>query len=66
VPRHGYRVGVPHAGLYKEIFNSDSAMFGGSNMGNNGALAAEEVPSHGRPASLRVTFPPLGVVVFKP
>ena len=66
VPRTNYRIGVPRAGYYREIFNSDSEMFGGSNMGNEGASLAEEIPEHGRPASMRITLPPLGVVVFKP
>jgi len=66
VPRVNYQVGVPHAGVYQEIFNSDSEIFGGSNVGNSGALAAEHLTAHGRPASMRVTLPPLGVVVFKP
>ncbi len=65
VPRTGYRLGVPRAGLYREIFNTDSAMFAGSNLGNNGAVLAEEIPSHGRPASLTITLPPLAVVAFK-
>ena len=66
VPRYRYRIGVPAAGVYREIFNSDSAIFGGSNVGNGGAATAEPVPSHGRPASLSIVLPPLGVVVFKP
>jgi 1,4-alpha-glucan branching enzyme len=66
VPRVNYEVGVPHNGVYREIFNSDSVLFGGSNVGNGGAVSAEHLPSHGRPASMRVTLPPLGVVVFKP
>jgi 1,4-alpha-glucan branching enzyme len=65
VPRYGYRIGVPRAGTYAEIFNSDSALFGGSNVGNGGAVTAEEIPDHGRPASISITLPPLGVVVFK-
>jgi 1,4-alpha-glucan branching enzyme len=65
VPRHNYRVGVPQAGQYAEIFNTDSEMFGGSNMGNSGAVWAGETQSHGRPASLSITLPPLAVVVFK-
>jgi 1,4-alpha-glucan branching enzyme len=65
VVRHGYRIGVPGAGLYQEIFNTDSEMFGGSNVGNQGAVTSEDVACHGRPASLRITLPPLGVVVFK-
>jgi len=64
--RHNYRVGVPKSGLYREIFNTDSEMFGGSNVGNGGAVLAEDVACHGRPASLRVSLPPLGVLMFKP
>jgi 1,4-alpha-glucan branching enzyme len=66
VPRRGYRIGVPRGGVYQEIFNTDSEMFGGSNVGNGGAVVAEDVPCHSRPASMLVTLPPLAVVVFKP
>ncbi len=65
VPREGYRIGVPSAGLYREIFNTDSELFGGSNLGNGGAVMAEPVPCHSRPASLVITLPPLAVVAFK-
>jgi len=65
VPRQGYRVGVPKAGLYREILNTDAEMFGGSNLGNGGAVLADPIKFHGRPASLRVTLPPLAVVAFK-
>ena len=65
VPRTGYRLGVPQAGLYRELFNSDAEMFGGSNLGNGGAVMAEPQEFHGRPASLLITLPPLGVVAFK-
>jgi 1,4-alpha-glucan branching enzyme len=66
VPRDGYRIGVPSAGVYREIFNTDAEMFGGSNVGNDGAVMADPIEAHGRPASLKVTLPPLAVVVFKP
>ena len=66
VPREGYRIGVPRAGLYRELFNTDSDLFGGANLGNAGAVMAEEIPFHGRPASINVTIPPLAVVAFKP
>jgi 1,4-alpha-glucan branching enzyme len=66
VPREGYRIGVPRAGLYRELFNTDSELFGGANLGNAGAVMAEEIPFHGRPASINVTIPPLAVVAFKP
>jgi 1,4-alpha-glucan branching enzyme len=65
VPRSGYRLGVPQPGLYREILNTDAEMFGGSNMGNRGAVQADEIGHHGRPASLAITLPPLAVVAFK-
>jgi 1,4-alpha-glucan branching enzyme len=65
VPRHGYRVGAPSAGFWKEILNSDAAEYGGSGMGNLGGKEAEEIPCHGRPWSLDLTLPPLGAVFFK-
>jgi len=65
VPREGYRIGVPKPGLYRELFNTDSELFGGANLGNAGAVMAEEISFHGRSASLNVTIPPLAVVAFK-
>jgi 1,4-alpha-glucan branching enzyme len=65
VPRHGYRVGAPSAGFWKEILNSDAAEYGGSGMGNLGGKEAEEIPCHGRPWSLDLTLPPLAAVFFK-
>ena len=66
VPRHNYRIGVPRSGVYLEAFNTDSEMFGGSNVGNMGETFAGNESSHGRPASISITLPPLAVVVFKP
>jgi 1,4-alpha-glucan branching enzyme len=66
VPRSNYRIGVPKAGGYREILNSDAEMFGGSNMGNGGHVAAEPTASHGRPASVSLTLPPLAVIALKP
>jgi 1,4-alpha-glucan branching enzyme len=66
VVREEYPVGVPHAGWYQEVFNSDSQFYGGSNVGNFPGRMAEEPGWHGRPAKLLVTLPPLAVVVFKP
>jgi 1,4-alpha-glucan branching enzyme len=65
VLRQGYRLGVPAAGSYEEIFNSDSAWYGGSNTGNGGGLQSSPVPHHGREHSLSLTLPPLAVVVLK-
>ena len=65
VPRHGYRIGVPSPGLYYEVLNSDSEIYGGSNMGNGGEqLVAEELPWMNRPYSLSLTVPPLGALVL--
>lgn len=66
VPRMNYKLGVPHAGWYREISNSDSTYFGGSDLGNNGGVMAKGEESHGRPASLTITLPPLSTLVFKP
>jgi 1,4-alpha-glucan branching enzyme len=66
VPRMGYRVGVPTGGFYKEVLNSDSRHYWGSDMGNSGGVMADEVPCHGRPYSLSMTLPPLSIVVMKP
>jgi 1,4-alpha-glucan branching enzyme len=65
VIRTGYRVGVPHGGLWRELLNSDGADYGGSNVGNGGGAMAEAVPAHGRPFSLSLTLPPLGALFFK-
>ena len=66
VVRHGYRIGVPKGGLYRELFNSDAASYGGSNAGNDGAVMADCEPMHGRPFSLSLTLPPLATVILKP
>ncbi len=65
VPHHGYRVGVPAPGYYREVFNSDSAHYAGSNLGNAGGLQSECISTHGRPGSLALNLPPLGFVVMK-
>jgi 1,4-alpha-glucan branching enzyme len=62
-----YRMGVPQAGEYVEIFNSDAAKYGGSGVTNQGPLyAAGQSPDHGQVASLELTLPPLGAVILKP
>jgi 1,4-alpha-glucan branching enzyme len=66
VPREGYRVGVPESGFYREIMNSDSTFYGGSNLGNAGGLPSEPTPWQGQPHSIMVTVPPLAVTLFKP
>jgi 1,4-alpha-glucan branching enzyme len=66
VPRSGYRIGVPHAGAYRELLNSDAEMYGGSNVGNGGSIACGREPSHGFAHSLELTIPPLGFLLLKP
>jgi 1,4-alpha-glucan branching enzyme len=65
VPRQSYKVGVPAAGYYRELLNTDAEMFGGSNMGNGGGVMSSDTAVHGRPASISITLPPLAVVAFK-
>ncbi len=66
VPRRGYRIGAPRSGFYAEIMNSDSALYWGSDVGNEGGLSADPIPWHGRLFSLNLTLPPLGALVLKP
>lgn len=66
VVRENYLLGAPRAGFYREIFNSDSSFYAGSNVGNYPGCEATEHGHHGRPASLRVNIPPLATVVLKP
>ncbi len=65
VPRHGYRVGVPETGFYRELLNSDAALYGGSNAGNAGGVWAETTPWRGRACSVSLTLPPLAVIGLK-
>ncbi|MDR0181912.1 1,4-alpha-glucan branching protein GlgB [Lysobacter sp. UC] len=62
VPRRDYRVGVPRGGRWREILNTDSAHYGGSNVGNAGTVFAEPASLHGHPQSLRLTLPPLATI----
>ncbi|MBF0170210.1 MAG: 1,4-alpha-glucan branching protein GlgB [Nitrospinae bacterium] len=66
VPRYDYRLGVPERVWYAELLNSDSEIYGGSNMGNLGGAMADDWGAHGRPHSLRITLPPLSALYFKP
>jgi 1,4-alpha-glucan branching enzyme len=65
VPREGYRVGVPHGGYWREMLNSDAREYAGSGVGNLGGVQAEEIPTHGRSFSLKLTLPPLAALFFK-
>jgi 1,4-alpha-glucan branching enzyme len=64
--RENYRVGVPERRFYLEIMNTDSSFYGGSNAGNGGGVNADPVPWNDREFSLKLTLPPLAVMVFKP
>ncbi len=66
VPRYRYRIGVPTKRNYKEIFNSDSVFYGGSNLGNLGMVQSENFSSHNRPFSISITIPPLACIILKP
>ena len=65
VTRHNYKVGVPSAGFWKEVLNSDAKDYGGSGQGNMGGLEAATEPVNDLPYSISMTLPPLGVAVFK-
>jgi 1,4-alpha-glucan branching enzyme len=65
VPRPAYRVGVPEWGWYREVLNSDSERYGGSNLGNGGGVHTEPVPAHGFDQSIALTVPPLGFLLLK-
>ena len=65
VPRESYRVGLPFAGLWQELLNTDASRYGGSNLGNLGGVTARAEPSHGLPASAEVVLPPLATVFLR-
>jgi 1,4-alpha-glucan branching enzyme len=64
--RDNYRVGVPRPGFYREILNTDSTYYGGSDVGNAGGVHAEPIPWNDRPYSVKLRLPPLAVMYFKP
>jgi 1,4-alpha-glucan branching enzyme len=66
VPRHGYELGVPHGGRWRELLNSDAPLYGGSGLGNAGGVVAREAPAHGQRWSVALTLPPLAVLVLGP
>ncbi len=65
IPRRGYKIGVPKAGRYVEILNSDSHLYGGSDTGNAGELSASNEPWMNQPCSLSLTLPPLAGILFR-
>ena len=65
VPRYGYRIGVPKAGAWHEVLNSDAGVYGGSNLGNGGGVGADAVAVNGFEASVALTLPPLATIVLR-
>ena len=65
VPRQAYHVGVPRAGRWREVLNSDADVYGGSNVGNQGVVETAALAAHGRDQSLALTLPPLGILVLR-
>lgn len=64
--REGYRIGLPRAGVWREILNTDAELYGGSGVGNVGAISAEAEALHGQPASATFSLPPLATIVVAP
>ena len=65
VPREDYRIGVPKAGIYKEVMNSDSEFYAGTNMGNSGDLHTDNTPWMNQPHSLSICLPPLSGLILR-
>jgi 1,4-alpha-glucan branching enzyme len=65
VPRRGYRIGVPKPGKWREVLNSNAAIYGGTDEGNCGGVETDPIPNHGHEQSVLLNLPPLGMVVFK-
>jgi 1,4-alpha-glucan branching enzyme len=64
VPRQNYQLPLPRAGIWREVLNTDAAIYWGSGTGNMGSISADKGPSHGKPASARITVPPLSTLYF--
>ncbi|MCX5495967.1 1,4-alpha-glucan branching protein GlgB [Kaistia dalseonensis] len=65
IVRYGYRIGLPHAGRWREVLNSDASIYGGSGLGNLGAVEASALPAHGLPASADLILPPLSTLFLE-
>jgi 1,4-alpha-glucan branching enzyme len=65
VPRENYRIGVPRAGRWRELINTDAQSYGGSGVGNAGGRSTEHIPTHGQEQSLLLTLPPLATLIFQ-
>jgi len=66
VTRRDYRIGLPSAGAWRELLNSDAAIYGGANIGNFGGVGAENYAVHNQAQSAAFTLPPLSALIFKP
>ena len=66
IPRGPYRLGLPRSGKWRELINTDSTFYGGTDTGNLGGIDAEPIPWHGQPFSAEITLPPLGAVWLVP
>jgi 1,4-alpha-glucan branching enzyme len=66
VPRHDYHLALPEPGEWEELLDSDSSYYGGSDVGNGGAVTADCGPRHDQPASTRLSLPPLGALLLAP
>jgi 1,4-alpha-glucan branching enzyme len=66
LPHHGYRLGLPFAGRWDEVLNTDADAYAGSGVGNLGSVEASDTPWHGRPASAVINVPPLATVWLRP
>ncbi|MEM6295606.1 MAG: 1,4-alpha-glucan branching protein GlgB [Myxococcota bacterium] len=66
VPRHGYGIGVPQGGWWRELANSDAHEYGGSGAGNGGRVCAHDEGAHGQPHRVDLTLPPLSVLFLTP
>ncbi len=66
IPRHGYRLGLPRSGHWREAINTDSAYYGGSDVGNLGGVEPEPIPWNDQPFSAELTLPPLGAIWLVP
>ncbi len=66
VPRHGYGIGVPRPGYWRELLNTDAAVYGGSNLGNAGGVEAVQFQMHGEAQTLYLTLPPLATLFLSP
>ncbi|MBV8479266.1 MAG: 1,4-alpha-glucan branching protein GlgB [Actinobacteria bacterium] len=66
VVRDNYRIGLPRGGRWREALNTDSGLYGGSNVGNYGGVEAESCPWQGQPYSAELTLPPLGILWLTP